>query len=64
MQTYQEHQRVRGISYILNVNEFLFDSLQEDDDALYEYAILQTEWFAKNFITVIPAKAGIHTTPS
>ncbi len=38
MQTYQEHQRVRGISYILNVNEFLFDSLQEDDDALYEYA--------------------------
>ena len=26
--------------------------------------ILQTEWFAKNFITVIPAKAGIHTTHS
>jgi hypothetical protein len=25
--------------------------------------ILQTEWFAKNLITVIPAKAGIHTTP-
>jgi hypothetical protein len=26
--------------------------------------ILQTEWFAKNLITVIPAKAGIHSTHS
>ena len=26
--------------------------------------ILQTEWFAKNLVVVIPAKAGIHTTHS
>ena len=28
------------------------------------FHILQTEWFAKNSITVIPAKAGIHSEPS